>query len=71
MTSELSGARWFKSVHSDGGEACVEIAWIGAGQVGVRDSKNPTGSVLIFMPHQWDAFIARVTGGRLNLHSNL
>jgi hypothetical protein len=49
----------------------VEIAWISAGRVGVRDSKNPTGSVLSFAPGQWDAFIARVKGSGLGLHSDL
>ncbi|MFG3614401.1 DUF397 domain-containing protein [Nocardia sp. NPDC047654] len=67
MTIELSNAQWFKSSYSDGGEACVEIAWIDTRRVGVRDSKNPTGPALIFTPGQWDAFTACVAGGAFEL----
>lgn len=58
MISDLSGAQWFKSSRSSGGEACVEVAWLAAGQVGVRDSKNPAGPALTFTPGAWDAFAA-------------
>ncbi|MEU7628522.1 DUF397 domain-containing protein [Nocardia sp. NPDC049220] len=60
MTSDLSGAQWFKSGWSSGGEACVEVAWLAAGQVGIRDSKNPAGPALIFTSGEWDAFTAGV-----------
>ncbi|MGO4614800.1 DUF397 domain-containing protein [Nocardia sp. 2YAB30] len=60
MTNELSGAQWFKSRRSGDGESCVEVAWLAAGQVGVRDSKNPNGPALIFTPGEWGAFIAGV-----------
>ncbi|WP_181720180.1 DUF397 domain-containing protein [Nocardia gipuzkoensis] len=40
--------------------------WQEAGQVGVRDSKNPTGPALIFAPGQWDSFAAGVRGGKFN-----
>jgi hypothetical protein len=36
----------------------VEIAHLDGGRVGVRDSKNPGGGVLVFMPLDWDAFLA-------------
>ncbi|WP_067468661.1 DUF397 domain-containing protein [Nocardia amamiensis] len=60
MTNDLSGALWFKSRHSGDGESCVEVAWLAAGHVGVRDSKNPTGPALLFTPGEWDAFTAGV-----------
>ncbi|WP_040781747.1 DUF397 domain-containing protein [Nocardia pneumoniae] len=60
MTAELSGAKWFKSVRSGEADACVEVAWLEAGHVAVRDSKNPTGPALIFTPTEWDAFTAGV-----------
>ncbi|WP_406281649.1 DUF397 domain-containing protein [Nocardia sp. NBC_00881] len=66
MTIDLSGARWFKSSRSQGGEACVEIAWLDAGQVGVRDSKNPSGPALVFAPAEWDFFAAGVKGGEFH-----
>ncbi|WP_280259279.1 DUF397 domain-containing protein [Nocardia abscessus] len=66
MIIDLTGAQWFKSSRSTGKEACVEVAWLEAGHVGVRDSKNPTGPALIFAPGQWDAFAAGVRAGKFN-----
>ncbi|BDT93506.1 transcriptional regulator [Nocardia sputorum] len=63
MTVDLSGARWFKSSRSSGGKECVEVAFLDGGQVGVRDSKNPTGPALVFTPGDWDAFTGGVNGG--------
>ncbi|MFF0528365.1 DUF397 domain-containing protein [Nocardia amikacinitolerans] len=63
MTIDLSGAQWFKSSYSQGGEACVEIAWLDAGQVGVRDSKDPTGPALVFTPEEWHAFTMGMVDG--------
>ncbi|MEU4836971.1 DUF397 domain-containing protein [Nocardia testacea] len=61
---ELSGMQWFKSSYSGGGGDCVEVAWLGSGRVGVRDSKNPAGPALDFTPADWDAFIGRMRGDR-------
>lgn len=44
MISNPTTMRWRKSSYSSGqGGACVELAFAGA----VRDSKNPTGPVLM------------------------
>ncbi|WP_454194755.1 DUF397 domain-containing protein [Nocardia sp. Marseille-Q1738] len=63
MKSDLSGARWFKSSHSGGGNDCVEVAHLDGGTVGVRDSKNPSGPALVFTPGEWDAFLAGAAEG--------
>jgi hypothetical protein len=63
VTVDLSGARWFKSSRSSAGKECVEVAFLDGGQVGVRDSKNPTGPALVFTPGEWDAFTAGVNDG--------
>ncbi|CCF66136.1 DUF397 domain-containing protein [Nocardia cyriacigeorgica] len=63
MNTDLSQAAWFKSTHSGGQTDCVEVAWLGDGQVGVRDSKNPTGPALVFAPTQWDAFAGALRAG--------
>ncbi|MBB5917933.1 hypothetical protein BJY24_006845 [Nocardia transvalensis] len=60
---DLSKAKWFKSSRSEGGAKCVEVAWLAEGEVGVRDSKNPSGPALIFAPGEWDAFTAAVQDG--------
>ncbi|BDT96212.1 MULTISPECIES: DUF397 domain-containing protein [Nocardia] len=71
MIIDLSGAKWFKSVHSGEADQCVEIAWLGAGHVGVRDSKNPAGPALIFTPGQWSSFTACITAGAFDPRSDL
>ncbi|NNH73126.1 DUF397 domain-containing protein [Nocardia uniformis] len=63
MNADLTGARWFKSDHSSAGKECVEVAFLDAGMVGVRDSKNPSGPALVFTPGEWDAFAAGMQAG--------
>lgn len=68
MTNDLTGAHWFKSSHSGGDGECVEVAWLGARLVGVRDSKHPAGPALMFSPAEWAAFTSRMKGhGSLRL----
>jgi hypothetical protein len=50
-----------KSSKSGDGD-CVEVADVPDG-VAVRDSKNPTGPVLVFTPTEWAAFVAGVKDG--------
>jgi hypothetical protein len=47
---------WRKSSHSAATE-CAEVGQDGA-VVGVRDSKDPDGTVLVFGPAAWTAFLA-------------
>ncbi|MFJ1459146.1 DUF397 domain-containing protein [Nocardia wallacei] len=62
MSSELVGARWFKSSRSGAGKECVEVAFLADGRVGVRDSKNPGGPALIFGSDEWAGFVDGVRG---------
>ncbi|MFI2279268.1 DUF397 domain-containing protein [Nocardia beijingensis] len=71
MSSDLSRAKWFKSVHSGEADACVEVAWLAAGHVGVRDSKDPSGPALVLTPGQWNAFTASVAACAFDLKSDL
>ena len=71
---DLTGAAWRKSSFSGGnGGACVEVAILpgaavkgdgeaGGGVVALRDSKNPTGPVLVFTVDEWRTFTAAVRG---------
>lgn len=63
MSIDLVGASWFKSSRSGASKDCVEVAFLGDGQVGVRDSKHPGGPALVFAPAEWAAFTAGVAGG--------
>ncbi|ATL70468.1 DUF397 domain-containing protein [Nocardia terpenica] len=67
MNVDLSEAKWIKSSRStsSGGE-CVEVAHLGGGHVGVRDSKGKTGPTLRFAPGEWDAFVGGVFNGEFN-----
>ncbi|MEV4710220.1 DUF397 domain-containing protein [Micromonospora sp. NPDC049374] len=60
--NDLTNARWRKSSRSGEGE-CVEVADDLAGAVGVRDSKDVGGPVLLFAPAQWRSFVNGVKGG--------
>ncbi|WP_063040608.1 DUF397 domain-containing protein [Nocardia pseudovaccinii] len=66
MNVDLSGAKWFKSSRSGGGKDCVEVAFLESGNIGVRDSKNPTGPALVFAPGEWDAFVVGAKDGEFN-----
>ncbi|MEV6256290.1 DUF397 domain-containing protein [Nocardia sp. NPDC051911] len=63
MDVDLSAAEWFKSSRSQAGKECVEVAFLGEGLVGVRDSKNPTGPALVFTPGEWNTFTTGITAG--------
>ncbi|MBM0204731.1 DUF397 domain-containing protein [Micromonospora sp. STR1s_5] len=62
---DLTSARWRKSIRSgpDGGN-CVEVASNLPGLVAVRDSKDPTGPVLVFPSDAWRAFVGSDSVGR-------
>ncbi|NNH68569.1 DUF397 domain-containing protein [Nocardia uniformis] len=66
MSIDLPGAQWFKSSYRETGGQCVEVAWLSGSNVGVRDSKNPTGPALVFAPGEWDAFATKVAGGEFS-----
>jgi hypothetical protein len=62
----MSGIRWKKSSLSMSNGHCVEVADLGGGDVGVRDSKDRTGPVLRFTPDEWTAFLGGVRNGEFD-----
>ncbi|MEV5414015.1 DUF397 domain-containing protein [Thermopolyspora sp. NPDC052614] len=61
---DLSKAHWRKSSHSgSNGGACVEIASNFPGRIAIRDSKNPSGSVLIVSHSDWKEFLRAIKDG--------
>jgi hypothetical protein len=55
---------WRKSSHSaSNGGNCVEVAAALPAAVAVRDSKDPDGPKLIFIPEAWAAFTATIRTG--------
>lgn len=53
---DLTQVTWRKSSRSTDQANCVEIAHTPAG-VAVRDSKNPTGPVLLFPKVDWTSLL--------------
>lgn len=55
---------WKKSSYSAANGNCVEVARLGAGDIGVRDSKNAARPGLGFTPASWRTFISAVKSNR-------
>ena len=59
---------WHKSTLSSGGDNCVEVGLGDDGTIGVRDTKQRgEGSVLVFFPEEWEAFVGGVRQGEFDL----
>ena len=57
---------WIKSTLSLANGACVEVAGLPGGQIGVRNSRDSSGPVLKFTPDEWHAFIGGVRNGEFD-----
>jgi hypothetical protein len=65
MTTE-TGLRWRKSTASQANGSCVEMAAMSDGSIAVRDSKNPTGGMLVFTRAEIHAWLAGVKDGEFD-----
>ncbi|AWS40019.1 DUF397 domain-containing protein [Streptosporangium sp. 'caverna'] len=57
---------WKKSSRSAANGNCVEVTCLSGRNIGVRDSKNRTGPVLVFDHAEWAAFVGGVKGGEFD-----
>ena len=53
------GPVWRKSEHSNPNGACIEVAVLPDGNIGIRDSKNPEGAFLSLDPRAFTALLRR------------
>jgi hypothetical protein len=58
-----SGSYWIKSSLSYANGNCVEVASLPGGSIGVRNSRDAAGPVLVFTPDEWHAFVGGVRKG--------
>jgi hypothetical protein len=59
---KLTSTTWRKSRRSQDNGACVEVAHLGS-TVGLRDSKDPMGPVLLFRKEEFAAFLDSAAKG--------
>lgn len=60
------GASWQKSSYSAMNGNCVEIGRLRFDRIGVRDTKDHGGPVLIFTNAEWSVFIDGVKSGQID-----
>jgi hypothetical protein len=63
MKLDLSRAQWRKSSYSGNTGNCIEVSVLGPA-IAVRDSKNPVGPALTFLPNAWRRFTREVSHSR-------
>jgi hypothetical protein len=56
----------FRKSGGSGDTGCVEVA-TRDGHIGVRDSKNRSGPVLLFDEHEWQVFVTGVKQGEFDI----
>jgi hypothetical protein len=61
-----SGSYWIKSSLSYANGNCVEVASLPGGTVGVRNSRDAAGPVLVFTPDEWHAFVGGIRKGEFD-----
>lgn len=59
----ILGAVWHKSVRSNAGGNCVEVARLEGGEIAMRNSRFPAGPALVYTPAEMQAFILGVKDG--------
>ena len=62
---DLGDVTWGKSTRSGANGNCVEVARLKEA-IAVRDSKNPSGPVLVFTPTEWEAFLEGAKRGEFD-----
>ncbi|MGW1836567.1 DUF397 domain-containing protein [Streptomyces sp. BBFR2] len=64
--TDLPGASWQKSRHSNSQGSCVEFAKLPGGEIAVRNSRFPEGPALIYTPAEVEAMLLGVKDGEFD-----
>jgi len=62
----MTSSTWVKSSLSYANGNCVEVSDQPGGTVGVRNSRDREGPVLLFSPGEWQAFLGGVRNGEFD-----
>ncbi|MBB4682160.1 DUF397 domain-containing protein [Crossiella cryophila] len=65
-TLDFSRARWLSGEEDPDGTGKVEIAFVdsaGTTYIGMRNSAQPEGPILVFTTSEWEAFLAGAKDG--------
>ena len=66
LAAAVTGLTWRKSKHSGAYGNCVEAAVLEGGEVALRNSRDPSGPVLIFGRDEMAAFLAGARNGEFD-----
>jgi hypothetical protein len=66
LATELGEVSWRKSQHSNPNGACVEVAALPSGEIAMRNSRFPTGPVLLYTQAEITAFLAGAKDGEFD-----
>jgi len=66
LAAELGEVRWQKSWHSNPNGECVELAALPTGEIAMRNSRYPTGPVLLYTQAEITAFLAGAKDGEFD-----
>lgn len=64
---DTASARWVRPDADDGTPGELEIGFADNGLVAMRRADAPGGTILIYTPDEWEAFIGGVHDGELDL----
>ena len=66
LAAELGDVCWQKSWHSNPNGECVELAALPTGEIAMRNSRFPTGPVLLYTQAEITAFLAGAKDGEFD-----
>jgi hypothetical protein len=66
LAAELGDVPWLKSCYSNPNGECVELAALASGEIAVRNSRFPTGPVLLYTQAEITAFLAGAKDGEFD-----
>ena len=64
---DTAAARWERPDAEDGAPGELEIGFADNGLVAIRRFDDPEGTILIYTPEEWEAFVGGVQDGELDL----